>query len=156
MGSRGKQKMITDALRAAQKRETILAPEISFPGGGFSETREMRDAQFRREVEARRDAARMIEQSKALKARMEERYEEGRAFGFKQAAMPMFKTCIAAACVALHDELGMDDGTIYQAASAIGQQIIYCLNNQELVDETLEKTGIRIDMNDTLEPIQQI
>ena len=85
---------------------------------------------------------------------LERKFEEGRRFGFKEASMPMFKTCLAASCLALHELFQFDEEQIFQAVSEIGNRIVYCLDNQELVDETLEKTGIQIDMDDAVHPVQ--
>jgi len=86
---------------------------------------------------------------------LDAKFEEGRAHGFKEASLPMFKTCIAAACLMLKETYDMDEEAIFEGVSALGNKIIYCLNNQDLVEEALEKTGITIDMDDSLETIKQ-
>ena len=88
-------------------------------------------------------------------ADLDSRFEEGRQFGYKEAAMPMFKTCISAACLMMKEVFNMSEDQIFEGASELGNKIIYCLNNQDLVDEVLEKTGITIDMDDSLEIIKQ-
>ena len=82
-------------------------------------------------------------------------YNKGFDNGYRAAAMPMFKTCIAAVCLATREETELTDDQIWQVASSVGNKIIYCLNNQDMVDEVLEKTGIEINMNDALEPVKQ-
>ncbi len=86
---------------------------------------------------------------------LDAKFEEGRAYGYREAALPMFKTCIAAACLMLHETFGMDEDQIFTGAGVLGNKILYCLENQNLVDEVMEKTGIQIDMDDSLEVIQR-
>ena len=87
---------------------------------------------------------------------LERKYQEGRRYGFQEASMPMLKTCIAAAAIVLHDEFGFDEDQVFRGISEIGNKMLYCLNNQDLVNETIEKTGIDIQMDDVLEPVQRV
>ncbi len=82
-------------------------------------------------------------------------YDRGRRDGFREASMPIFKTCLAAACIALQEE-GMSEDDIYRVVSVMSEKIIYCLNHQEIVEEAMEKTGIELRMDDPLEPVQQV
>ena len=85
---------------------------------------------------------------------LQRKFEEGRRYGFAEASMPMFKTCLAASCLALHELFQFNEDQLLEAVQEIGSKIIYCLDNQELVAETLEKTGIENNMDDTVQPIQ--
>lgn len=120
--------------------------------------RRARDAAARQSLirEYRRDGqiAGMI-QNGISSEDLQRKYTEGFDRGYKEAAMPMFKTCIAAACLALKEVYGMDQNEIYRGASEVGNKILFCLSNQEMVEEVLDKTGIVIDINDSLGAVQQ-
>lgn len=114
-----------------------------------------RDAAFRRSVEARIESARLIEQSKALKDRMEEAWEEGRQAGFKQAAWPIIKCCMAGACLMLQETFGMDEDQIVEGLTALNEKITWALTYSELAEDVLNKTGIELRIDDPLEPIRR-
>lgn len=78
---------------------------------------------------------------------LEESYENGRLEGFKQAAIPIVKSCYAGICTALHDEFGFGTERCYRAIKAVDEKIIYALNHQELVDEVLQKVGLDIEFD---------
>lgn len=133
----------------------------AFPGplaagsGSFSAMRDMEDAAFRRGVEARKETARLIEQSKALKGRIEEAWEEGRQAGFKQAAWPIIKCCMAGACLMLQETFGMDEDQIVDGLTVLHEKITWALTYSELAEDVLNKTGIELRIDDPLEPIRR-
>ena len=86
---------------------------------------------------------------------LEEAYERGRQEGFKQAAVPIVKSCYAGICVALHDVFGFGTERCYRAVNAVDEKIIWALNHQELVDEVLQKTGIDIDFGAPFDRVEK-
>lgn len=152
MASRARKKQAMHGGAAAASPQAAGSP-VLFPGG-FAEERAWRDEKFRRGVEARQSAMKLIDESAALKKRMEEVYEEGRKAGFKQAGWPILKSCIAAACIMLRDEFGMEEDDIVRGVTALHEKITFALEYSELTDEVLEKTGIELQLDDPLEAIQ--
>lgn len=98
--------------------------------------------------------ARLI-QNGITPADLEAEYEKGREEGFRQAAMPIIKSCYAAIGAALHDQFGFGEERCFRAIKAMDEKIIWALNNQELVDETLEKTGLTISFDDAFDRVQR-
>ena len=115
-----------------------------------------KDESFRRGVNARQNVLELIDRSDALKKHMEEVYEKGRAFGFKQAGWPIIKCCMAGACLMMREEFGFEDDDIIRGLKTLHEKTAWALNYSELADEVLEQTGIRLQLEDPLEPIQDI
>ena len=84
---------------------------------------------------------------------LENEYERGRKDGFHQASWPIIKCCYAAICIALHDQLGFDNQQCYEALKAVDEKILYTLNNSELADEMLEKTGIKLMLDEPFDRV---
>lgn len=157
MGSRAKKKARAAAERgeAAMKRAGVINPGV-FAGSGYTEVRRELDAAFMRSVEARRKVLSMLEQDKAMQDRAKEIFEEGRKFGFRQAGWPIIKSCLAAACVTLQEAYGMEEDEIVRGLTMLHEKITWALTNKELEDEALEKTGIRLQLDDPLEAVQHV
>ena len=85
---------------------------------------------------------------------LEEEFQRGREIGFKEAAEPILKSCYAGICIALHDEFGFGENRCYRAIKAVDEKIVWALNHQELVEETLEKTGLRLQLDEPFERVQ--
>ena len=84
---------------------------------------------------------------------LQKEYERGRADGFKDASWPIIKSCYAGICVALHDKFGFGQQRCLRALKAVDENILYALNHQELVDEMLEKTGIRLNLDEPFDRV---
>ena len=165
MASRGKQKQFmrpkggqmrveTDMAAAMSKAEIIRAAIQT--DNIFSAQRELQNERFRAGVDARRAVMAMIEGNKALKDRVQEVYEEGRKYGFKEAAWPIIKCCMAGACLMMHEEFNMEDDDIVRGLKTLHDKIVWAMNYVELADEVLAQTGIALHLDDPLEPIQRI
>ena len=99
----------------------------------------------------------MIETSKALSGRVQEVYEQGRQAGFKEAAWPIIKCCMAGACLTLQTVFDIsDDDRIVEGLKDLHDRIVWALNYSELVDDVLANTGIELHLDDPLEPVQKI
>lgn len=86
---------------------------------------------------------------------LQREYERGREDGFREAGMPIIKSCYAGICAALHDEFGFGEDRCFRAIKAVDEKVLWALNNQELVDEVLEKTGLRLDFGDNFDRVQK-
>ena len=86
---------------------------------------------------------------------LEKEFQRGREIGFKEAAEPIIKSCYAGICIALHDEFGFGENRCYRAIKAVDEKIVWALNHQELVEETLEKTGLTLQLDEPFERVQK-
>ena len=165
MASRGKQKQMMRPKGGQMRMETDMATAMSKAelirdamqrGNSFSEVRERQNERFLAGVDARRAVLALIEGNKALKDRVQEVYEEGRKAGFKEAAWPILKCCMAGACLMMHEEFNMEDDDIVRGLKTLHDKIVWAMNYVELADEVLAQTGIALHLDDPLEPIQRI
>ena len=166
MASRGKQKQMMRLKGGQMRLETDMATAMSKAelirdamqrGNSFSEVRERQNERFLAGVDARRAVLALIEGNKALKDRVQEVYEEGRKAGFKEAAWPILKCCMAGACLTFQNEFGIeDDEKIVHGLKDLHDRIVWALNYSELVDDVLKQTGIELRLDDPLDPIQRI
>lgn len=167
MASRSKKKQTMRPLGGQMRLESDIAltkaeinriaAEQARMSGSFTAVRELQNERFRAGVDARRAVMAAIEGNRAMKDRVQEVYEEGRQAGFKQAAWPIIKCCMAGACLMLQHEFGIDDDEkIVNGLKDLHDRIVWALNYSELADDVLAKTGIELRLDDPLEPIQRI
>lgn len=116
--------------------------------GGFTGMMRKEQEKFRRTVEAHERVRKIIEHNGITAQDLDDAREEGRQEGFKQAAEPIIKCCYAGIILALHDEFGFGENRCYRAIKAVDEKIIWALNHSELCDEVLEKTGLRLDLDE--------
>ena len=87
---------------------------------------------------------------------MEKEYHRGYQDGLHAASLPMMiKTCYAAICLALHDEFGFGEDEYFRALTHVDERLLWTLENQELVDEVLEKTGLTIQFDEVFDRVQK-
>ena len=86
---------------------------------------------------------------------MEKEYHRGYQDGLHAASLPMIKTCYAAICLALHDEFGFGEDECFRALTHVDERLLWTLENQELVDEVLEKTGLTIQFDEVFDRVQK-
>ena len=82
-------------------------------------------------------------------------YRRGQEDGFKQAGAVITKCCYAGICVALHDVFGFGEERCFRAIKAVDEKVLYSLNHSELVDEVLEKVGLRLELDEPVERVQR-
>lgn len=80
-------------------------------------------------------------------------YDRGWHDAFVAAGVPIVKACYAGICIALHERFGFGSKRLYETLQIVDEKIMFALNDQELVDEVLEKTGLQINF---LEPFDRI
>ena len=86
---------------------------------------------------------------------LEEEFQRGREAGFKEAAMPIIKSCYAGICIALHDEFGFGGKRCFRAIKAVDEKIVWAIDHSELADEVLEKSGLTLILDEPFERVQQ-
>ena len=86
---------------------------------------------------------------------LEKEYHRGYQDGLQAASLPMIKTCYAAICLALHDEFDFGEDEYFRALTRVDERLLWTLENQELVDEVLEKTGLTIQFDEVFERVQK-
>lgn len=116
--------------------------------GGFTGMMRREQEKFLRTVEAHEQVRKIIEHNGITAQDLDDAREAGRQEGFKQAAEPIIKCCYAGIIIALHDEFGFGENRCYRAIKAVDEKIIWALNHSELCDEVLEKTGLRLDLDE--------
>lgn len=83
-------------------------------------------------------------------------FHEGFNKGFKAAAMPIIKSCIAATGSVLHDVLGFGEKECYEALKALNEKMVFTIERQDLVDETLRKTGVEVTFDDEMPVVREV
>ena len=86
---------------------------------------------------------------------LEQEYHRGFQAGLQAVSLPMIKTCYAAICLALHDEFGFGEDECFRALARVDERLLWTLENQELVDEVLEKTGLTIQFDEVFDRVQK-
>ena len=80
-------------------------------------------------------------------------FERGREYGFKEATLHIIKCSYAGIILALQEEFGFDEEQCFRAIQAVDNKTIWALNYSELADEVLEKTGLELNLD---EPFNRI
>lgn len=83
-------------------------------------------------------------------------YKRGYDDGARAAGLQIFKCCYAGIAIALADEFGFGEDECFRAICAADEKMIWALNNSELVDEVLEKTGLRLELDEPFERVQKV
>ena len=138
---------------AAARDQAVLAAIQPVGSGSLMDRRS--DA-FRRENAARKIALDLIDRDEALNKRAAELYTEGMNKGFKEASWRTLRCCMAGACLMMQDAFGLPDDEIVRGLKIMYDKTAWALEYSDMVDEVLEKTGILLQLDDPLEPIQQI
>lgn len=83
-------------------------------------------------------------------------YDRGMYEGFRQATLEMVERLYGAVVIGLKDEFDMNDEDCLKAIQAIDNKIRYCIENEEVAEEALEKAGIRVKMLDVMHGVDSI
>ena len=143
-------KMETDKARLQQ-----LDAEIKrMQAGDFSSSMARRQERFQQKKLVTDQILKSFARNGITVEDLDTAYTKGREEGFRQAAEGIVKCCYAGIVLALHDEFGFGETRCYRALKAVDERIIYALNHSEMVEEVLEKTGLRLDLDDPLERVQ--
>lgn len=63
-------------------------------------------------------------------------------------------TVYAALCLVAQENLHLEQNAIVELLRAVDDKVVNVLDHWELIDETLESTGIKLDFRDPLERVQ--
>lgn len=66
---------------------------------------------------------------------------------------PMIKSVYAAVILIMTEEYGFSQEQCVELLEKLEEKTLYCLDHQDILDETFEKTGIRISFRDGLDRI---
>lgn len=72
------------------------------------------------------------------------------------ASGPVLKSVYAAVITLLSDEYGFDHDQCLDFLEKLEDKTLYCIENQDILDEAFEKTGIRIHFNEGINRIEEI
>lgn len=106
------------------------------------------------EYSAKEKALKLI-QNGITEKDLDDAYHEGFNMGFKASAIPMMKTCMAGVAATLKDTTDMTNEECADVLRALSDKMLWACEHQELVNETLEKTGIEIKFEDGLFEIKR-
>lgn len=86
---------------------------------------------------------------------LDDAYHDGFNMGFKASAISMMKTCMAGVAAALKDTTDLSNDDIGIVLKELNDKMLWACEHQELVDETLEKTGMEIVFDDGIFEIKR-
>lgn len=81
---------------------------------------------------------------------------EGLQEGFTEAGKMMTRTCYAAAIRVLKRDFGFEKASLVEFLKNMDVMTLTVLDHQEMVEETLEETGIRITLDEGVDRVQEI
>lgn len=165
MGSRGKKKRelrehtAHEALKQLQmvkaQMDQIDAEIKRVRSGDFTGSRQLRNEAFRRKKSVTDQVIKILERGGITSQDLDDAWARGREEGFRQAGENIVKCCYAGIILALHDEFGFGEHRCFRALKAVDERTIYALNHYEMVDEVLQKTGLKLELDDPLERVQR-
>ena len=122
--------------------------------------RENTEAQRRAEMIIAREKVKnakvaKIEQNGITIADLEMEYEKGYSAGFNTAAEPMYRTMMAAICLALQEKHGFGKKRIKEVLAAVDEKVLYSLSSTELVDEVFDRIGLQLLFSEPFDRIQE-
>ena len=83
-------------------------------------------------------------------------YMKGMEEGFKQATLEMVERLYGAVVIGLKEEFDFEDEDCLKALEAIDSKMRFCIENEEVAEEALEKAGIRINMTEAMHGVESI
>ena len=88
-------------------------------------------------------------------ADLQANYDKGFHDGFKKAAEPIVRGCYAGVCLALNDLYGFGHKRCADVLNALDQHITMTLSSVEAIDEVWNRMGLKLDLKDPFERIQE-
>ena len=136
--------------------DRIAKREESAMRSGLAGLQADRQVEFHRKADMRRTVIGALERNGITLHDLEDEFERGREAGFQAAAMPIIKCCYAGIILALHDVFGFGQERCYRAIKAVDEKTLFSLHHSELADEVMEKTGIKLELDEPFERVQKI
>ena len=114
--------------------------------------------QRRQQERAKQGIIRAVEALRATNPLAEEAYQMGYSEGWRASLTAAMKTCYAASVLALHDLEGYGMKRNTRFLRAMDEYITTALTSEEIIDEAIEKAGVRISFRAALtdERIQEV
>ena len=114
--------------------------------------------QRRQQERAKQSITRAVDSLRATNPLAEEAYKQGYAEGWRAALASAMKTCYAASILALHDLEGYGSKRNTRFLRAMDEYVTTALTSEEIIDEAIEKAGVRISFRDTFtdERVQEV
>lgn len=81
-------------------------------------------------------------------------FEDGIKQGQKQAEDFVFHTVYAAFLITMIDGRGMEQDEAIDILREIDNQVVLCVEDQELIEQAFEKTGVELNWKDALERVR--
>lgn len=104
---------------------------------------------------ARNSYVSKIEQNGITIAGLEAEYDKGWNAGFSAASDPMYRSMMAAVCLALQELYGWDCDQIVEVLRIMDQKVIYSLTSMELVEEVFKKLDLELIFHDPFDRIRK-
>ena len=115
-----------------------------------------RDAKYLREIEAT-----SVQQKEAMLFRngirikdLEQAREDGWKQGKEDTEQFCFHVIYAAILITICEKYGWDADKAAELLREVDHQVVTCIEDQDIVDEAFEKTGIQLSWTDPLERVQ--
>ena len=105
--------------------------------------------QRRQQERAKQSVIRAVESLRATNPLAEEAYKQGYEEGWHAALTFAMKTCYAASVLALHDLEGYGMTRNARFLRAMDEYVTTALTSEDIIDEALEKAGVKISFRDT-------
>lgn len=88
-------------------------------------------------------------------ADVQKAYKQGAKDGRKHAEDFAFHTIYAAFLITMIDHRGMDQEEAVDLLREIDNQVILCVEDQELTEEAYQRTGVELNWKDAIDRIEQ-
>ncbi len=75
--------------------------------------------------------------------------------GYKLGVESTMYTCYAAFCLVLDEEFSTDRETMIRVLQNVDDKVTFTLDSKEIIDEVLEKYGLKIEFRDSFDRIQE-
>lgn len=82
-----------------------------------------------------------------------EEYNKGFKDGFAAATEPAVKTCYAAFCLAMKEELGFGHARVKRVLKRADEFVLDTLASAEIIDEVFQKIGLTLDFDEPFDRI---
>ena len=81
-------------------------------------------------------------------------YRNGHRDGYFNGTLTMRKTIYAAISLALHELHGFGEERLIRVLKLVDEKLYYCLDCQDLVDELFAKTGLELELSETIDELR--
>ena len=91
-----------------------------------------------------------------LKANYDLGFKNGYHDGYCCGTLTMRKTIYAAMSLALHELHGFGEERLIKVLKLVDEKLYYCLDCQDLVDELFAKTGLELELSETIDELKGV